>query len=583
MLQIITGKFFKKEERHKSNRKAVFFSNYGCICPIETCIGTLEPVDIHTITTWVFSYVNQREKEGGNFEIVSSGDDEIVEQFRRLAIFGLRAYFASQRHEVEHYCRQTKISITDDSIPSQMLDRYFTVGLRGYNEDPESFQKLVEKTLSLKRERYLATMAALGTFCSALEATSTSLDLAYSMLIYVLESLAHGFDGYEPTWGDYEHNVRKPLDSVLASIPVETSLRIRTALLKSSHLRLMKRFLCFVETHTDDSYFIRGAEGIDGAIRKSEFARALKNAYRIRSGYVHELKPIVSQLRIPAISRQDAFRWRQEPYFTVSGLVRLISHVLNNFIERGESMIHEDVNWRAQLPGIVTLNMAPQYWIHDAASFSPEEANHRYRAFLEHLAANIRLKKPLLDLTSLMETIERYLNEANDRQKTAMLCLYVVCNFYRPVELRRPNWERVLKDYETLLDTCCIETFSARLAIGANLEWDFQACSQCFEEYDRARFGRSATQIPALFEIAMMAAVANKALAEGKNEAHVSYLQKAILDSPGLIEIQSILREALHNGTNVDCQELLFGKLELLQASSSQQSSQAMPERPLTG
>src|ERR1041384_2072744 len=175
MLQIITGKFFKKEERYKTPRKAVFFSNYLWIAPIETCIGVVEPIDDGGgIATWVFSYINQMEKEGGSFSIVRVGDDEVVEQFRLLLVFGLRAYFASQRHEVEHYCRQTRAGVTDDSVPSQMIPRYFVVGLRGTLEKSARSAKLVEKTLSLGRERYLATMAALRTFCSALEAASTS-------------------------------------------------------------------------------------------------------------------------------------------------------------------------------------------------------------------------------------------------------------------------------------------------------------------------------------------------------------------------------------------------------------------------
>ncbi len=338
MLQIITGKFFKKSERYKTSRRAVLFSNYDWIEPLETCVGTLEPVDCGGIATWVFSYVNQMEKEDGRFAIVRVGDDEVVEQFRLLSVFGLRAYFASHRHEVEHYCRQTRTSVTDDSIPSQMLSRYFAIGLHGKVEDPKHFAKFVEETLSLKRERYLATMAALRTFCSALEATSTSVDLAYSMLVYALESLAQGFGGYQPVWNDYEDKVRKSVDGFLGSVATEVADGVRAALLESAHLKLMKRFVTFIEAHTDDSYFIREAEGIQAAIRKTEFTRALKNAYKMRSGYVHELKPLVSQLRIPTISQQDAFRWDYEPYFTLSGLVRLTSHVLKNFVERGESV-----------------------------------------------------------------------------------------------------------------------------------------------------------------------------------------------------------------------------------------------------
>lgn len=560
MLQIITGKFFKKPERYKSPRRAVLFSNYDWIEPLETCVGTLEPVDSGGIITWVFSYVNQMEKEDGKFAIVRVGDDEVVEQFRLLSMFGLRAYFASHRHEVEHYCRQARTSVTDDSIPSQMLSRYFAIGLRGKVEDPKHFANLVETTVSLKRERYLATMAALRTFCSALEATSTSVDLAYSMLVYALESLAQGFGGYQPVWSDYEDKVRNSIDGLLGSTTTEVADGIRTALLESAHLKLMKRFVTFVETHTDDSYFIREAEGIQAAIRKTEFTRALKNAYRMRSGYVHELKPIVSQLRIPTISQQDAFRWDYEPYFTLSGLVRLTSHVLKNFIERGESVATEEINWRGQLPGIITMKWSPEYWIHQAASFSPQNATERYSAFLDHFVTKMGTKAPIVEMTAVMEKTEQTVAAGNERQKIAMLCLYWVYNCCLLKELRRPNWEEFLKGYEPLLDKCCIETASARLALGGELEWSLEECRRCFDEYDQKRFGNSVTHIPQVLETALMATVANKALADGKKDLHQAYLQRAILNCPGLAEVQKLLSEALDKEAATDCEELIFGK-----------------------
>lgn len=560
MLQIITGKFFKKADRYKTPRKAVLFSNYDWIEPIETCVGTLEPVDSGGIATWVFSYVNQMEKENGKFAIVRVGDDELVEQFRLLSVFGLRAYFASHRHEVEHYCRQTRTSVTDDSIPSQMLSRYFAIGLRGKVEDPKHFGKFIEKTLSLKRERYLATMAALRTFCSALEATSTSMDLAYSMLVYALESLAQGFGGYQPVWSDYEDKVSKSVDGFLSSVATEVSDGIRAALLESAHLKLMKRFIAFIESHTDDSYFTREAEEIQAAIRKTEFARALKNAYRMRSGYVHELKPIVSQLRVPTISQQDAFRWDYEPYLTLSGLARLTSHVLKKFIERGESVATEEVNWRGQLPGIITMKWSPEYWIHQAASFSPVNASERYSAFLDHFVARMHTKEPIVEMTAVMEKTEQAVTAANERQKTAMLCLYWVYNCCLVKELRRPNWEEFLKGYEPLLDRCCIETASALLALGGELVWSLEECRHCFDEYDQKRFGNSVTHIPQALETAMMATVANKALAEGKSDLHRAYMQRAILNCPGLAEVQKLLGEALDKGATVDCDKLIFGK-----------------------
>jgi hypothetical protein len=57
-----------------------------------------------------------------------------------------------------------------------------------------------------------------------------------------------------------------------------------------------------------------------------------------------------------------------------------------------------------------------------------------------------------------------------------------------------------------------------------------------------------------------MAAIANKALAEDRKEAHRSYLQRAILNSPGLVEVQKVLRAAHEDSKMVDLEEHLFGR-----------------------
>jgi len=316
-----------------------------------------------------------------------------------------------------------------------------------------------------------------------------------------------------------------------------------------------------VEAHTDDSFFIREAEGVKFAIRKPEFVRAVKNAYIMRSGYVHELKPIISQLRVPTISQHDAFRWDDEPYLTVSGLARLTAHVLKNFIERGESVASEDVNWRGQLPGVIKMKMSPEYWIHNPQGFTPQNAHARYSVYLEYFVVRIAGTEPITDMTAVMEKIEQTVPAAGtERQKTAMLCLYWVFNGWASKKFKRPKWDKFLTKYKNLLAQCCIDTFAARLVLGGKIEWGFDACHACYTEYDQMRFNKSATHLPSALETVMLATLANKALTEGKNELHVSYLKKAILNCPGLMGIQKLFLEALDKNTAIDCEKLLFGE-----------------------
>ncbi len=280
----------------------------------------------------------------------------------------------------------------------------------------------------------------------------------------------------------------------------------------------------------------------------------------MRSGYVHKLEPIVSQLRVPTISQGDTLHWYEQPYLTLSGLVRLTAHVLTNFIAREESTASEDVNWREQLPGIIKLRPAPQYWIHNATSYTPQTAQQRYSAFLEHLTQKFRSKEPIVDMAAVLEKIEQSVAGANESQRTDMLCLYWVYNHRMREDFQKKNWRQFLENHASSLYKCCIETLAARLALELDFEWSLDERDSCYEEYDRTRFSKSAFHLPLALEVALLAALANKSLAEGNKSAYLANLNKAILNSPGLPEVQTILLEANEKGTAVEIRELLFGK-----------------------
>lgn len=96
MLQIITGKFFKKDVPLRTyDRKGITYSNYSWMEPIKTSVATLEPVEIYStsVSSFVISYVNKIEKMEGPGSIVRIGDYEIVHQFELLSFFGLKSFF----------------------------------------------------------------------------------------------------------------------------------------------------------------------------------------------------------------------------------------------------------------------------------------------------------------------------------------------------------------------------------------------------------------------------------------------------------------------------------------------------------
>jgi AcrR family transcriptional regulator len=560
MLQIITGKFFKSDDRHVSDQKGVLYSNYRWYLPIETCVGGLESLGTRAaLTTYLYSFTNQIEKQPGNFSIVSVGNGEIIQQFRLLCAFGLRATFAEDRSWVAHLCRSGTVGQSDEYAPAQLLPRYFAPRIEGNMGEAQEFAALVEKTLSLSRSDFLSVMTALQAFNGALEVVGSSLDLAYSMLVYALESLSQKYIEYEPQWADFDDRTRRQLEPLLAEVGDEAATGIRAALLSDAHLKLRASFQEFICTHVEDSFFTTEAAQSVFSLQHCELRRAARNIYDVRSAYVHELTPLMHQLRMPQIAEGDVFRWEREPHLTFSGVVRLADHVIRTLIRRRPSVEKEDYNWYNALPGIVRLNLAPQYWIHQAAGFQGATAYRYFGGFLEHFLATAMQGESISNMNAVMEKIEQIDGQGKPEHRRSMLGLYLLYNAYLShyPEFHRPDWEQFLEDQQIIVDQPCIEMMAARMMLDGGFPWTAAEGEAALTQYNKTRFHRGILHLPTGIEIALTVAVANQALCEGLPEVHRKLLSTALLNSAGRPQIQCALQTAINDCLEVDMNIML--------------------------
>lgn len=387
MLQIISGKFFESDSIHESDCKGILYSNFYWILPIETCIGTLEPVDIFnnlSISPYVINYKNQIEKDP-NDTLIRTGDSEIINQFKLLCIFGLKSFFDVDRSYVELLCRKHPKSSTENVIPSNFVHRFFDYHINGKHEEVLNFIEFIDKTIGLPRIKYLAVMNSINAFSQALQTLNYNLDLAYSLMIYSLESLSQKFDKFEPTWEDYNPSIKKNLDELFKKDNLKQSTidSIKDILIKSSNLRLTTRFIEFTTSYVSESFFKEESNGLKSPIRKSELKQALKNAYKIRSDYVHKLKEVEKSLKYPyLINEVESIRSENQPYLTFAGLTRLTHHIIHNFIQEQDFLEKEQYNWRADLPGRIDMAIHPKHWIWDEKIFNPSDIGITFSGWL---------------------------------------------------------------------------------------------------------------------------------------------------------------------------------------------------------
>lgn len=591
MLQVITGRFFKSQGCYETPRKGILYSNYSWGGPINTPVGTLEPVDhFGAVSAYVFSYVNRMEKpdEPRAGVLVAVGEEEIVRQFHLLAMLGLQAYFSTDRAAVLSNCRPRAISSDEPYVPSRFVQRILDSQLRGTIDEINRFKSVLDKVLHLPRKKYTAVIDVLDAIDRALQAANGSLDLAYSMIVYCLESLAQKFDRYQPTWLDYEPRVRDRLDKILEISPFELADQIRETLLEASHLKLSARFRDFVTTHVSEDFFIDRARGQDRPLRPSQLHPALKNAYKHRSGYVHRLQSVREQLHHPEFGEGEVFEWDDGPHLTLRGLLNLTFYVLNSFIARAEWLDRETVDWQADLPGTIQLKAGPELWDwagRELAELPTEQRAPLVRMYFEGLLQLIvsfaTARGKLIDIRQLLGVYEKLLPRCTGREQNAMLATYFIFNVLLG-ENSMPGFREVSRKYEKQLQERAIEFIVIELILCDRILYeDYDGCMKAYDAYCTQRYASGTIQIPVLLEIKLLCALANMALEKGHETDRSRFLGVAIGEASGNAVVQELIKTAQSAGSSVDLARIV--SLRRNPTSRDEQASESgTPARPLS-
>jgi hypothetical protein len=564
VLQIISGKFFGDGERYEFEQKGILYSNMTWFRTIETCVGTLEVVDAagSEVSSYVLSYLNQIEKEpaGG---IVRTGDPEIVEQFGWLCMIWFEAFLDGDRQNVVINCREKPAHAGDQYVGSSFAKPYLSPQRWITVEEEQGFVRFVDNVIGLPRRDYLAIMSFVQTMSHALHVLRQNLDLAYSMLVYALEALSQGRSDYLPRWEDYDSHVKKQLNPILDEMTPEKSEAIRAALLEDAHLKLQQQFLDFTISHIPDSFFIKDANRVERPVRCSELKLALKNAYRARSSYVHELLPLIHQIKTRGIAEGEVFEWDNKPYLTFNGLLRIARTVVLNFVRKQPYLEEEEYNWVSELPGQVTMKWTGQVWIGRPERFSPARSAEWLSAFLSVWLEAVSSEEQIMpDLRPLLAKFESVLGSASATHRAQMLAIHVLYNCLIAPEAQSPEHEAVYEANARFLDECRIESMIRKVLLGREWPWDAEDCARAYETYAETKFHKGGLSLPWSLEVAMMVYVAGKYREDAQDDAFVRWTQQALLESAGQSDWQSHIRAVQAEGQDVNL-NVFFARTEV--------------------
>jgi hypothetical protein len=549
MLQVISGKFYNEVgDITEMPSRGIIYSNTAYPISIRTPIATLELANCDDgIGSYVMEYVARFEQRPGRLRTLRIGESTIVEQFRLLALFFFKAYFSTSRDQVVRTCHAVG-GQASHANPASYVRGFLNPLVAMTPESAAQFGQFVGKVLAMPRKTYEKVMDCLRCSADAIELAGYNMDLAYSMLVYCAEALSQGFDNFVPTWDDVSEELSKPLNLIFASVDASATNVIKNTLLAQQHFKLTQRFIRFTTEHLPDSFYTTEAAGLMNPIRPSELRQMLTNVYDARSKYVHTLKDIRNQLKIPTIGDGEVFHDQRDPYLTFNGMLRLVHTVVREFIRRQPVEAKEDYDWAKHLSQIIPYDVvelppAPNYWIPLPQSAVPEISGRRLSGFLSMLFER--------QIPNMSAVVEAYINQlptvASEKHRQHMALL---CETYIYVFSGVPEVAQLRDKYASVSGSLNKPSFHGMVlhfVKGQDWPWPPEKAAELYSTYEKQR-AKSEFAIPIQWEIILMLEIANQFDGLANYEKCAAWKRRALLEAAGALDLQKDIERSIAAG-----------------------------------
>jgi hypothetical protein len=534
MLQAATGKLFTEQHNPQVNMlRGVVYTNLdlGSVDTFSSAVGTISAFD--TVTTpHALCYELKEHIEGTPAAglIASRMMGAYIDDFADVASFGLRAIFSPDVRIAERLLHLR--ARVGEPLPSERLTRFYEPSIKANTEELEAFGAFTEQLIGLKRSSYQSVIKAIRSYVAAVHRMSDDLDLAYTLLVMSIESLAQDFDGYVVVWEDMPAEKRGLIDEVLENLEDAEAQAVRDAILKTEHLRLGYRFSKFIQEYLPADYFSEYASKEKHPIGKRELLAALKNLYGTRSDYVHTLKPLTKEF-LHFSGHAETYADHDKLMFTFQGLFRLVRAVIMEFVRRADKIAHEPCSYEYDNPSVLRISWDPSMWIYAPTGLTAESCPRFFEGLVTLLSQAFAEfpHKPLRNLHPVVEAGFKIKHELKKSPKMAFLAFTYLKQYY----LGSEQGESLLKKGDVaLLNQPGLESLVGQAITGSDTEWPPSEHLKHLNGYYGQCFKPTGIKVPLQVEACMALALVERYRLAGQFQDAKEALAAAAEDFPRL-------------------------------------------------
>lgn len=535
MLQIGLGKLFKRDIEYQNNLKGIIYTNLRLLRDqkIETVAGSLIPTTNSNESNAVIYEIEELIEACGNEPgtLISHGIDSFILDFSSIISFALNCT-ASPSYTLVDRLLGDQLGVTTHSIPKQIVSRVFDKSIYCQAEDEEFFIKFTKHLIGLDRKTYLGVMSSIRTYVTGMQRIADDFELAYTLLVASIESLAQNFDGHQSTWLDYDPAKRKVIDLALHGADEKLLDKVRNAILGIEHTSLSRRFQDFSIEHINTSYFREEVESSLNPISKMDLRIALKNAYQARSQYIHKLQKLPKQLFFQN-SYTETCRIENKTWLTLQGLSRLARHVITEFILRQVTVDKEPYNYSLERSNIMVLELAPEFWIWQI-DFSRGSGAKKLEGFLSQIA-NCMERMPnsvITELTDLLTELEKRIDSLHTEDKKSFIALYILYNYFIDQAQKIENSKEFSERHQNILFTPSATALIVHHIVNETPKWDLQTHYDCLITYFKERDNKLKFRCPKIFEAGMLLQLAERFRKFGDYAKSIYLIEMAVENYP---------------------------------------------------
>lgn len=541
MLQIVTKMYFRQGvPLHSTVHREVLYTNRSFLRAdlVELPVGELAPstgfAAVSTVTLSVTEHLEAEDPDGERSALVATGGTELVDDLADVLSFGLNAVFSRDRDLVKRLVPDS-LEGSSRSSASKLFRHTFDPHLFVPDAELEELRRFMTQLLALKRSSFEAALRAIRRIVRATQRAVDDPTIAYVDLVAALESLSAGTSAPPLPWDRLDAVKRGLVDEALEGADADVAERVRRAVVEGERLGFKSRCVTFVMANVSPEYFRTEASDAVRPMRGAILERAVKLAYDVRSRNVHVLEDLPPEAWVLGDRADTVWPPEMGTMLSLEGLARLARHVVRSYVDRAPVQVDRTFDWRASLPGVVRMHLAPQYWIWNAEGFDHTSASQYFTGFVEQLASAFSGHgEGVTDMRAVLERIEELLPGTADGQvKTLMVAIYALWHRVLPPSDHRPRATSILAAHEHLLQRPDLPSFVVGLVFGQLPEWTDDQWNTLASDRREQRSTRRHLGLPSGYDAALQIMAAERLMEAGRTDEALALARYAIEEMPG--------------------------------------------------